>query len=125
ERDEADELDRDDDQDRLLEQRPVVDGNAVVEAQLEREVPRPRDEEPVRDQVPDTVPVDRDHQAAGTIAAWRTASTIRSCVAASMPAQIGTEKFSRASCSVTGSEPSSRSEEHTSELQSPDHLVCR
>src|SRR5258708_18873709 len=28
-------------------------------------------------------------------------------------------------CSRSGSRSSARSEEHTSELQSPDHLVCR
>src|SRR5438552_10621979 len=31
----------------------------------------------------------------------------------------------RSTCKVTGTESAPRSEEHTSELQSPDHLVCR
>src|SRR5258708_36360543 len=36
-----------------------------------------------------------------------------------------TSKNSRAICLGNPTKPTGRSEEHTSELQSPDHLVCR
>src|SRR5258708_13580565 len=38
--------------------------------------------------------------------------------------RLGARGYSRAECAVKGSW-NPRSEEHTSELQSPDHLVCR
>src|SRR5205823_3971693 len=104
--DEDRELDHDHERDRPDEERVVVDRHAAVEPQGEGQVPGRGDESRVGDQVPDPVPVDRDHWAAGTGPAARTASTTRSWVAESMPAQSGTEKFSRASCSVTGRSPS-------------------
>ena len=62
---EDDEVDHDDRDDRALEQRPVVDRDAVVEAELEGEVPRGGDEQPVGGELPDAVAVDRDHARTG------------------------------------------------------------
>src|SRR5258708_30476600 len=45
--------------------------------------------------------------------------------ASSSPAKIVTANFSFSRASHFSSVKNSRSEEHTSELQSPDHLVCR
>jgi len=101
---EDDELDRDDDQDRAPEERVVVRRHAAVEAELEGEVPRERDQARVGDQLPDPVAVDADH--ARTAAASRIVATTRSCVSAGMPAHIGRARFSRAARSVSGSEPS-------------------
>src|SRR5258708_11331709 len=42
---------------------------------------------------------------------------------ASISARMSATMASR--CSLVGARRSRRSEEHTSELQSPDHLVCR
>src|SRR5258708_22058521 len=53
--------------------------------------------------------------------------TIRRSVALALASDgslIWRSRLNFASCAVTGSR-ASRSEEHTSELQSPDHLVCR
>src|SRR2546428_7074542 len=49
---------------------------------------------------------DRQRHATGAPTALRTTSTTRSCCSRAMPAHSGTEKFSRASFSVSGSEPS-------------------
>src|SRR5258708_35732914 len=55
----------------------------------------------------------------------------RSWLRASLAANVPFDKFARALIAVTGKieeQPQMdwyRSEEHTSELQSPDHLVCR
>ena len=103
---ERDELDPDHDRDGALEQRVVVGRDAVVEAELEGEVPRRGDQHRVERHLPQPVLRDREAHATFTLSASRTASTTCSCVSASMPAQIGTEKLSRASCSVTGSESS-------------------
>src|SRR5258708_31246283 len=54
---------------------------------------------------------------------WVSASTRKNSTACAPQAVA-----SRASCSITSTVPlrrRKRSEEHTSELQSPDHLVCR
>src|SRR5438477_7354000 len=101
--DEHGELDREDDRDRVHEQAVVRRWHAVVETEPEREPPRKRDQRCVREQLPEPVAVDRHHDATGAAAC--TAETTRSCAPLSMPAHSGTEKFSRASCSVTGSEP--------------------
>ena len=105
EHDEHRQLHDDDDRDRVDHQPVVRSRNAVVEAQPEGEPPGECDQRRIGEDVPDPVSVDRNHRAA-TAEAERTTSTTRSCVAASIPAQSGTEKFSRASCSVTGRSPS-------------------
>ena len=104
ERDERAELQDDGDPDRVLEQALVRLRDTVVEAQPEREPPGERDQARIGEHVPDAVTIDRDHRAT-TTAASRTAATTRSCVAASIPAHKGTEKFSCATRSVSGSEP--------------------
>src|SRR5438270_5119785 len=105
--DEDRQLDRDGDGDRVDEQPVVRTRDAVVEAQPEREPPGEPDQRRVGDELPDPVAVDRHHDATGAAAC--TVDTTCSCVSASMPAHNGTEKFSRASCSVTGSAPADAS----------------
>ncbi len=106
ERDEDSELQDDRDPDRVAEQPLVGLGNAVVEPQPEREPPRQCDQCRIGEHVPDPVTIDRNHRA-GTADASRTVSTTRSWVFASIPAHNGTEKFSCATRSVSGSEPGS------------------
>src|SRR5258708_16158740 len=54
-------------------------------------------------------------------ASWRSwTAMLRSSAAPSRPAERSNRCWARASSGSTF-----RSEEHTSELQSPDHLVCR
>jgi hypothetical protein len=101
--DEDGELDRDDDGERVDEEPVVRARHTVVEAEPEREPPRECDQRRVGEQLPEAVPVDRHQDATGAAAC--TTETTRSCVPASIPAQSGTEKFSRPSCSVTGNEP--------------------
>ena len=101
---EHDELDRHDDEDRAAEERVVVARHALVEAQLEGEVPRECDQAPVGDELPDPVSIYWDQ--ARTAAASRMTATTRSCVSAGMPAHIGRARFSAAAFSVSGSEPS-------------------
>src|SRR5512133_385158 len=101
--DEDGELDRDGDCDRVDEQPVVRARHSMVEAEPERQPPGERDQRSIREQLPETVAVDRHHDATGAAAC--TTETTRSCAAASIPAHSGTEKFSCASCSVTGSEP--------------------
>ena len=74
EEEEDDELDPEDDQDRPLEQRLVEDGNAAVEAELEREVPGRGDERRVGKELPDAVSR-RNHEVIFAAAALFTAST--------------------------------------------------
>ena len=75
----------------------------MVEAQLEGEPPRERDQAGVGDELPDAMAIDRDH--ARTAAASRITLTTRSCVSAGMPAHIGRARFSADAFSVSGSEP--------------------
>src|SRR5262249_10292241 len=105
EEDEDDELDRDDDQDRPLEQRLVEDWDAAVEAELEGEVPGCCDERRVGAELPDAGS-GRNHEVIFALAAVFTASTTRSCTSAGMPGQSGTAKFSAEARSVSGSDPS-------------------
>ena len=97
-------LQGDRDPDRVDHEAVIRARYAVVEAEPEGEPPCERDQRRVGDDVPDAVTVDRDHRVA-TAAASRTTSTTRSWVVASMPAHSGTEKFSCARRSVSGSEP--------------------
>jgi hypothetical protein len=102
------ELDDDDEQERASQQRVVVDREPLVEPELEREHPRDRDDDRVRQQLQQPVAADSGHAArTPTPTAERTTSTTRSCASAGMPGQSGTEKFTSATCSVTGSEPAS------------------
>ena len=102
------ELDRDEQtEDREVEVAVVVDRDARVEAELEGEQPGRDDDRQVRRQLRQAMPGDREsHAAAGAPTALRTTSTTRSCCSAAIPAQSGTEKLSRATCSVTGRSPS-------------------
>jgi hypothetical protein len=106
ERDEDGELDRDDEDDRLAQHRLVEDRHLEVEAQLEREVPRGSDQHRVDCGLPE--PMARDRHYTRTPTAERTTSTTRSWIAGAMPGQSGTEKFSAAARSVSGSEPRSQ-----------------
>ena len=106
ERDEDGELDRDDEEDRLAQHRLVVRRHLEVEAQLEREPPGCRDHRGVRCDLPQPVPRDRHYTLTPT--AERTTSTMRAWTSGSMPGQSGTEKFSSAARSVSGSEPGSQ-----------------
>ncbi len=106
ERDEHRQLDRDDDEDRPPQERLVVGRQAMVETEVEGERPGPGYEPGVRRELPDSMPVDREHYATREPTAARTVSTTRSCCSAEIPAQIGTEKFSRARRSVSGNDPS-------------------
>ena len=101
------ELDHDDEHDRAAQQRVVVDRQAVVEAQLEREHPGDGDDRRVRDQLQQPVPPDAAHAPAPTPTAARTTSTTRSCASTGIPGQSGTEKLTSATASVSGSEPGS------------------
>ena len=86
----------------------VVDRQVGVEAEPEGEVPGGDDDRQVRSQLREPMPVEgRSHRADATPTAARTTSTTRSCCSAVMPAQSGTEKFSCAARSVSGSAPSS------------------
>src|SRR5258708_26603158 len=51
--------------------------------------------------------------------------TFMNSMSAGVSLFICCEDVSTPSIQMSGFETSSRSEEHTSELQSPDHLVCR
>ncbi len=107
EEDEDAELDDDHDRQRAPQERLVVGRDLRrVEAQAEREVPRHGDEDCVGGELPQAVAV--DHRAAPTCTAARTVSTTRVCVSASIPAQSGNARFSRAARSVSGSDPSSQ-----------------
>ena len=68
ERDEDCELDRDDDEDRVDHQSVVRAGHALVEAKPEREPPGDRDQHGIREQLPETMSVDGDHEATGAVA---------------------------------------------------------
>ncbi len=107
ERDEDGELDRDHEQDRLAQHRLVEARHLEVEAQLEGEIPGGGDQHRVDGGLPDPMPGNR-HQWTRTPTAERTASTTRSWIAASIPGQSGTEKFSAAARSVSGREPGSQ-----------------
>ncbi len=63
--DEDRELDRDDDEDGVDHQAVVGAGHALVEAQPEREPPGDRDQRAVREQLPEPMSVDRNHEATG------------------------------------------------------------
>ena len=89
-----------------LEVAAVVDRRLIVEAEVPGQEPRSDDERGVDADLPQPVPVDRRPHDAGTRAAARTVSTTRSCCAAEIPAQSGTEKFSFAARSVSGRSPS-------------------
>jgi hypothetical protein len=65
ERDEDRELDRDDDEDRVDHQTVVRIRHALVEAQPEREPPGDRDQRRVREQLPESMSVDGNHEATG------------------------------------------------------------
>src|SRR5207244_12004690 len=52
-------------------------------------------------------------------------TTARSCAAAHSACRTIRQTNARSGWKVFGPRPIERSEEHTSELQSPDHLVCR
>ena len=65
ERDEDRELDCDDDEDRVDHQAVVRARDALVEPQPEREPPGSRNQRGVREQLPEPVPVDRNHEATG------------------------------------------------------------
>src|SRR5581483_1851948 len=100
------ELDRDDEDDRAPEQRVVVDGEPLVEAELEGEHPRDRDDPGVRDELEEPVAADPAHRRADESAtAERTVSTTRSCASAGMPGQSGNAMLSAAARSVSGSAP--------------------
>ena len=102
------ELDRDDEQDRAAKQCVVVDRQALVEPELEREHPGDGDDRRVRQQLQQPVAADSGHAAAAPARTTeRTTSTTRSCASAGMPGQSGTEKFTFATASVSGSEPAS------------------
>src|SRR5205085_7852610 len=90
---EHDHLDRDGDEDRPSQQRVVVDGQPSVEAQLEREKPRERDDRRVGHHLQKPVATEADHARAPTPTAERTTSTTRSCASAGMPGQRGPEKL--------------------------------
>ena len=108
EQEEDRELDRDDEQDRAPQQRVVVDRQALVEPKLEGEHPGDGDDRRVRQQLQQPVAADPAHAAgAPTPTAERTTSTTRSCASTGMPGQSGTEKFTSATRSVSGSEPAS------------------
>src|SRR5204862_6433724 len=103
ERGEAAELDRDDDDDRpAVEPAAVVGRDALVEAELERQVPGERDQHRVDGDLPGAVPVERrPHYEIGVATASRATATIRSCVSGSIPAQIGSATLSAAALSVS------------------------
>ena len=105
---EDDERDRDDDEDRAVEEPVVGRRGAVVPAELEGEPPRDRDQHRVGRELPQPVAGDRDHEATRSRTAERTTSTTRSCAAGSIPGQSGSARFSRAARSVSGSEPGSQ-----------------
>jgi hypothetical protein len=65
ERDEDGELDRDHDEDRVDHQAVVRARHALVESQPERKPPGNRDQRGVREQLPDPMPVDGNHEATG------------------------------------------------------------
>ena len=65
ERDEDRELDRDDDEDRVDHQPVVRARYALVEPQPERKPPGNRDQRGVREQLPEPMPVDGNHEATG------------------------------------------------------------
>ena len=66
ERDEDRELDRDDDEDRVDHQAVIRARDALVEPQPERKPPGKRNERGVREQLPEPMPVDGNHEATGT-----------------------------------------------------------
>ena len=78
----------------------------ALEADEPGENPRSRDESGVDHDLPKTVSVHRRAHQAGTPSAARTVCTTRACCSSEMPAQSGTEKFSRAARSVSGRSPS-------------------
>ncbi len=105
--DEDRDRDRDDEQhDVPIQVAAVVDRRLLIEPEVPRQEPGGYDERCVHADLPQPVPVDRRSHDAGTRAAARTVSTTRSCCAAVIPAQSGTEKFSFAACSVSGRSPS-------------------
>ena len=107
--DEDGEHDADDEQDDVpLEVAVVVDRPRVaLEAHVPRRHPGERDQRRVDGDLPEAVAVDgRAHGYAGTPTAARMASTTRSCCSSSIPAHIGTARFSAAARSVSGSKPS-------------------
>jgi hypothetical protein len=63
--DEDRELDRDDDEDRVDHQAVVRARHALVEAQPERKPPGNRDQRGIREQLPESMSVDRYHEATG------------------------------------------------------------
>src|SRR3954469_11765963 len=105
--DEHRKLDADHEQADLPVEQVLVEGrNRRVETDPEREPPRDEDQDRVGEQIEDPVTRDRERHATGAPTAARTTSTTRSCCSAATPAHSGTEKFSRASFSVSGNEPS-------------------
>src|SRR5713226_841618 len=107
EEEEDGDLDRDDDQDRAAQERVVVDRQALVEPQLEGEEPGERDDPRVDQQLQQAMSPEPAHALAATPTAERTTSTTSSCCSTEIVGQSGTEKFSRAARSVSGSEPGS------------------
>ena len=100
-------LDRDDEQDRPPQQRVVVDRQALVEAELEREEPGEGDDPCVDQQLDQAVSPEAGHARVRLPTAERTTSTTRSCASTGIPGQSGTEKFSAATRSLSGNEPGS------------------
>src|SRR5436190_1092916 len=98
--------DGDDEEDDVpVEVPPVVDRRLRVEAHVPGEHPGRSDEGHVDDQLPETVAIDgASHARTPSVAC--TVSTTRSCCSSVIPAQSGTEKFSRAARSVSGRSPS-------------------
>ena len=98
--------DGDDEEDDVpVEVPPVVDRRLMVEAHVPGEHPGRSDDGHVDDQLPETVAIDEaSHARTPSVAC--TVSTTRSCCSSVIPAQSGTEKFSRAARSVSGRSPS-------------------
>src|SRR4029079_4574151 len=104
--DEGEDLHADDDEDDVdVEERLVTRGDAIVEADVEREHPGKRDKAGVDDCLPHAVPVERTHQAAFSVEAARSHSTPRSCCSSEIAGHIGSATVSLAARSVSGSLP--------------------
>src|SRR5207244_13618137 len=63
--------------------------------------------------------------AGSTLFPYTTLFRSRNIVVRTVPADSGCRAMAVMALPTTMPMPKSRSEEHTSELQSPDHLVCR
>ncbi len=104
--DEGEDLHADhDEHDVQAEERLVAGRHPVVEADVEREDPRQRDETGVDDGLPEAMPVERAHQAAFSAEAARRHSTTCSCSSREMAGQSGSASVSREARSVAGRLP--------------------